>query len=88
MHDHSTVAAVSAGLKAYFEFYNVERQHQWSGNINRWITKRRRKSTKGRQPEVSEPYARRDLSKRKCVKKVRERTEKRSLVAITDRWSP
>ena len=28
LHDHSTVAAVIAGLKAYFEFYNVKRQHQ------------------------------------------------------------
>jgi putative transposase len=28
LHDHSTVAAVIAGLKAYFEFYNVKWQHQ------------------------------------------------------------
>jgi len=28
LHDHLTVAAVIAGLKAYFEFYNVKRQHQ------------------------------------------------------------
>lgn len=28
LHDYATVAAVVAGLKRYFEFYNTERQHQ------------------------------------------------------------
>ena len=74
LHDHSTVAAVIAGLKAYFEFYNVKRQHQSLDYQTR------RKFTKGRQPEVSEPYARHDRSsKRECVRqKSARRTEKRS----------
>jgi len=74
LHDHSTVAAVIAGLKAYFESYNVKRQHQSLDYQTR------RKFTKGRQPEVSEPMramiAR--LNANACVQKVRERTEKRS----------
>ena len=28
LHDYATVAAVVAGLKVYFEFYNTKRQHQ------------------------------------------------------------
>jgi len=28
LHDYATAAAVIAGLKAYFAFYNTERQHQ------------------------------------------------------------
>lgn len=28
MHDYATVEAVIVGLKKYFEFYNIKRQHQ------------------------------------------------------------